>query len=159
MSFSQDPNEVIPQTIAGVESVLHSAVKEPSIKSFVYTSSSMAAAGGVPGPNNTFQIDSSTWNDSQIAEAWSVTSAPFPATHASVVYGASKAEAEKAFWKFVKEEKPNFRVNSILPDANLGSILSEEGSKSTGAFVNMVLEMGVEWTKGLPRRMYLLLHA
>jgi len=153
VTFSPDPNAVIPPTIAGVTSLLNSASKESSIKSFVYTSSSMACAGGVPGHNDSFSIGESTWNESQIKEAWSITSAPFPPTHAAVVYGASKAEAEKALWKYVKDNKPHFRVNAILPDANLGEVLSLRGSLSTGAWIRMVYETGVDFAKGLPPRM------
>ncbi|RDL36186.1 Uncharacterized protein BP5553_06798 [Venustampulla echinocandica] len=154
MTFSPDPNEVIPESIAGATGILRSAAKESSVKSFVLTSSSMAAAGGVPGPNKHFSIDASTWNDGQIKEAWSVTSAPFPPTHSSVVYGASKAEAEKAFWKFVEEEKPSFKVNTILPDANMGGILSLQGSLSTGNWIRMFYNGAVDFVKGLPLQWY-----
>jgi hypothetical protein len=120
----------------------------------VYTSSSLACAGGLPGPNEHFSIDESTWNESQIKEAWSVTSAPFPATHATIVYGASKAEAEKAVWKFVEEEKPHFQINTILPDANLGEVLSLQGSLSTGAWVRKLYESGLGFLKDLPLRKF-----
>lgn len=94
VSFSPDPNLVIPQTISGVTSLLDSAAKELSVKSFVYTSSSVAAIGG--GPNENLSLDESSWNNAQIKEAWSVIAEPFPATHPFAVYGASKAEAELA---------------------------------------------------------------
>lgn len=152
VTFKPDPNEVIPESIAGVTSILRSAAKESSVKSFVFTSSSMAAAGGVPGPNKHLSISASTWNDEQITEAWSVTSAPFPPTHNAVVYGASKAEAEKAVWKFVKEEKPPFKVNTILPDANMGRILSSQGSPSTSSWMGMFYNGAVDFVKGLPLR-------
>lgn len=143
---------MIPPTIAGVITLLRSASREPTIDSFVYTSSSTACAA--PGPNEHFSIDASTWNDVQIKEAWSVTSAPFPSTNGPVVYGASKAEAEKALWKYVKDEKPHFRVNAVLPDLNLGEILSLEGSLSTGNWVRMVFETGTDFVKFLPPRKF-----
>lgn len=114
----------------------------------------MAAAGGIPGPNKHFSIDASTWNDEQIKEAWSVTTEPRPPTHSSVVYGASKAEAEKAFWKFVEEKKPSFKVNTILPDANFGELLSVQGSLSTGNWVRMFYNGAVDFVKGLPLRKF-----
>lgn len=137
---------VIPPTVAGVTTLLQSAAKEPSVKSFVYTSSSVAASGA----NMPLVLDTETWNDAQIKEAWSVTSAPFPPVHSHAVYGASKAEAEKAFWKYVKEEKPHFRANAILPDATIGEVLSSQGSLSTGAWIRMVFENGVDFVKQLP---------
>lgn len=156
VSFSADPNAVIPQTVAGVTSLLNSAYRETSVKSFVYTSSSVAAvAAGEPTKN--FCIDSSTWNRAQIKEAWSIPSAPFPQTHPFAVYGASKAEAELALWKFVTDKKPHFKVNSILPDANFGELLSSQGSLSTGGWVRIVFENGVDFVRGLPPGMFLCL--
>lgn len=146
VTFSSDPNEVIPQTVAGVRTLLDSASKEPSVKSFVYTSSSVAASGA----NKPLVLDTSSWNDVQIKEAWSVTSAPFPAMHAFAVYGASKAEAEKAFWKYVEEEKPHFRANTVLPDGTLGEVLTTQGSVSTGSWIRMVYQDGVDFVKNLP---------
>jgi hypothetical protein len=118
----------------------------------VYTSSSVACVGGVLDRNKSFSIDVSTWNDEQIKEAWSITSAPFPPTHPFAVYGASKAEAEKALWKYVEEEKPHFKVNAILPDANLGKVLDMQGSLSTGGWVRGLYESGVDSVKGIPLR-------
>ena len=85
---------MIPQTISGVTSLLDSAAKEPSLKTFVYTSSSVAVVAG--GTNEDVIVDESTWNNAQIKEAWSVVAEPFPGTHPFAVYGASKAEAELA---------------------------------------------------------------
>lgn len=150
VSYSPDPNAVIPPTIAGVTNLLYAASKEQSVKSFVYTSSSLASAGGILGPNKHVNIDTSTWNDNAINEAWKVTSPPFPPTAPAVVYAASKVEAEKALWKFVEEEKPHFQVNTVLPDANLGEVLSLQGSLSTGAWVRMIYEDGVDLVKTLP---------
>jgi nucleoside-diphosphate-sugar epimerase len=148
VNFSPDPNVVIPQTISGVTSLLASASNEPSVKSFVYTSSSVAAISA--GSNEDESIDDSTWNNAQIKESWSVTVAPFPSTHSFAVYGASKAEAELALWKYVKDEQPSFQVNSILPDANFGELLSLKGSLSTGGWVRSVFENGVDFVKTLP---------
>lgn len=38
------------------------------------------------------------------------------------VYGASKTQGEQAAWQFVKENKPSFTVNTILPNANFGAV-------------------------------------
>ncbi|SPO04382.1 related to dihydroflavonol-4-reductase [Cephalotrichum gorgonifer] len=134
VSFSPDPNAVIVPTVAGMMTLLQSASMESSIKGFVYTSSGIAAADfDLP-----LSVDTSTWNEAHIKEAWSVTSPPFPDGHGGAVYGASKTEAEKALWKYVKEENPHFRVNSILPDQTFGEVLSTGGSLSTGNWIRMV---------------------
>ncbi|KAL2068182.1 hypothetical protein VTL71DRAFT_16280 [Oculimacula yallundae] len=156
VTFSPDPNAVIPESIAGVKSILRSAAKSPSVKTFVFTSSSVSCAGGIPGPNVSFSIDETTYNESAVVEAWSVTSPPFPPTHPSNVYGASKAEAEKAFWTFVKEENPHFKVNTIIPDANFGDVLSTQGSLSTGNWMRMAVTQGKDFVlhKFLPYQWY-----
>ncbi len=43
LSFEADPNNVIPQTVKGVTSLLEAATMEPSVKEFVYTGSIIAA--------------------------------------------------------------------------------------------------------------------
>lgn len=154
LSFSSNPDEVIPPTIAGVTSLLHSAFKEASVKSFVYTSSSRAATDLHPS-NPHITIDETSWNDAAIKDAWSILSEPFPPTHGTTVYSASKAGAEKALWQFVKERKPNFQVNSVLPDTCVGEILSFDGSLSTGAWSRGLIENGVDFVKYLPASMLL----
>lgn len=52
-------------------------------------------------------------------------------------YAASKTLAEKAMFDFVKERKPHFVVNSVLPDFVAGKILKPEKqgySSSVGLF-------------------------
>jgi nucleoside-diphosphate-sugar epimerase len=150
LSFSPDPNKVIPPTIAGVTTLLYAASREPSVKSFVFTSSSVASAGGLLAPNRYFSIDASTWNDIAIKKAWSLDLLLHSPTAPAIVYAASKAEAEKALWKYVEEENPHFRVNTILPDVNLGEVLSLQGSLSTGAWIRTVYESGIDFVKTLP---------
>ena len=146
VSFSPDPNEVITPTVAGLKFLLRSAAKMSSVKSFVYTSSSVSASAA----DQPLVLDASTWNDVQIKEAWSVTSAPFPATHANAVYSASKAEGEKAFWKFIEDESPQFRANAVLPDATIGEVLNTQGTMSTGGWIRAVYENGTDFVKQLP---------
>lgn len=43
LSFKPDPNQVITPMVEGVKNILQSVTKEPSIKRFVITSSSIAA--------------------------------------------------------------------------------------------------------------------
>ncbi|QSZ35687.1 hypothetical protein DSL72_006809 [Monilinia vaccinii-corymbosi] len=131
LSFSPNPNEVIPECLAGVNGILKSAAAEPSVKRFVITSSSMAATR--PKPNKEFYIDQNTWNEEDIEAAHAPP--PYEPSRAWSVYGASKAEAEKAVWKFVKEEEPGFVANAVLPDTNMGLILDPTQGGSSGALV------------------------
>ena len=136
MSFDPDPNKVIPEVLAGINGILKSAVSEPSIKRFVYTSSSTAATS--PKPNEVFDITTDTWNEEVIKKAWA--SPPYEADRAGIVYGASKCEAEKALWKAVKEKKPHFVCNAILPNLNIGNILVKNQPASSGGFVKFLYD-------------------
>lgn len=108
MSNESDPNKVIPDVITGVTNALEAASSVPSIKSFVYTSSSSAATS--PGAGVGHDVREDSWNEEAIKKAWSAS--PDEPGHHVVVYSASKAEAEQALWKWVGEWRPNFRVNA-----------------------------------------------
>lgn len=79
----------------------------PSIKRFVFTSSSLAAT--FPKPNVDFAIDNNSYND----EALQVMRED-PARKGLFKYAAMKSETEKAMWKWVKENKPSFVLNTIV---------------------------------------------
>ncbi|KAI9687655.1 MAG: hypothetical protein M1820_010412, partial [Bogoriella megaspora] len=68
MTFSPDPHDVIPQSIAGAVNCLHSAAKESSVKRFVFTSSSMAAVW--PVPDKELVITKDTYNEDGVKQAW-----------------------------------------------------------------------------------------
>ena len=108
LTFDPDPYKVIPEVIAGIKSILTSAAATPSIKRFVYTSSSTAASS--PIPNKKFTITAKTWNQADVDKAWG----PAYKGIEWAVYGASKTEAERALWKFMEDEKPHFIANAVL---------------------------------------------
>jgi hypothetical protein len=55
-----------------------------------------------------------TWNDAAVTAAWDANTTadvkPF------VVYAASKTEGERAAWRYMKDNKPDFTFNSVLPN-------------------------------------------
>lgn len=128
LSFEPDPNKVIPAVVDGAVNAATSAAKQTSVKRFVFTSSSTAIAA--PKPNVEFTISTANWNDEQVEAAWKPP--PYEAERAWATYGASKTQAEQAMWKFVKEHKPGFVLNTVLPNANMGQILSDQQPASTG---------------------------
>ncbi|KAE8447770.1 hypothetical protein EG329_010164 [Mollisiaceae sp. DMI_Dod_QoI] len=130
-AFDDAASQVITPTLRGINNILKAAAKEPSVKRFVYTSSSTAATA--PKPNKVFTIDTNTWNEEQIKEAWAPP--PYEPERAWAVYGSSKAEGEKAVWRFVEEQKPGFVANAILPNLNIGKILVKGQPASTGGWV------------------------
>ncbi len=122
LSFGPDPNIVVKNAIAFTMGALHSAVKEPSVKRFVLTSSSSAAA-----PlkfNEPYDLTPESWATASIEAAWAPP--PYEQDRMLSVYAASKAQAEQAMWQFVKDHKPSFVANSVLPDFICGLPVSLE---------------------------------
>jgi len=146
LTFSADPNAVIPEVVDGIKSILHSAKKESSVKRFVYTSSSTAATA--PKPNKKFIVDVDTWNDEDVTAAWAPP--PYNEDRKWAVYGASKTLAEKELWKFVKEEKPAFIANAVLPNANFGPLLEKSQPGSTNGWPKAIFAGRMEEVKGVP---------
>lgn len=138
VSFGPDPNVVIPVALALTTAALEAAEAEPSVKRFVQTSSSSAAAMG--RANEKFDLTAETWNDKAVEEAWKPP--PYAPDRAIWTYSASKTQQEQEIWKFVKEKKPHFVVNSVLPDYNVGKILNVEkqGYPSSVSLLKMVFE-------------------
>lgn len=142
-SLSPDPNAVIPKTVAIATLLLKAAKRSSACQRFVFTSSASAAA--IPTPDTPCKIDKTSWNDESIETAWA-SKAPYKPDGFYHVYAASKAEAEKAVWKFVEEEKPNFVVNTIVPNTNIGRVLFKPPTSSasfTIACLNGKLNFGV----------------
>ncbi|KAE8136478.1 hypothetical protein BDV38DRAFT_249596 [Aspergillus pseudotamarii] len=116
-----DPNIAAPMVVNGTVNVLASAAAEPSVRRAVNTSSSAAAAS--PQPNKVFTMDEETWNEAAVKAAWAPP--PYEGSQRCLdIYSASKTQAEQAAWKFMEEKKPHFVLNTVLPNANMGTILS-----------------------------------
>jgi len=150
-SFSDDAESVINGVVHGTEAFLKAAAKQESVKRFVLTSSSTAAL--VPQPNKEFSVSVDTWDDEAVDAAWnrkgqSLGVNPYP----FVVYSASKTEGERALWRFVKEEKPGFVVNSVLPNFNSGRTLKGGSAGATGGMLIELFRSGK--TPEFPPREY-----
>lgn len=116
----EDPNVVIPIAVNSALNALKAARKTPSVKRFVYTSSSMAAT--IPKPNVEFDITDQSWNEESIERGWKISEEKTEHSKWLHIYGALKTEAEKACWRWIKENKPDFVFNSIVSRNNfLGS--------------------------------------
>ncbi|KAI9780429.1 MAG: hypothetical protein M1839_006703 [Geoglossum umbratile] len=137
VTLSPDPNDVIPQSIAGTLNILASATNEPCVKSVVLTSSSTAMT--MPKPNVELTIDENSWNDEVVPIA--LAPPPYDTSRAHAVYAASKMLSEREAWKFVRENNPGFVFNSIVASRNFGEILDPVNQlRSTGAFCQMLLQ-------------------
>jgi len=104
-----------------------SASKESSVRRFVYTSSSTAITA--PKPNVEFIVSIDNSNNDNIEAAWKPP--PYEPERACAVYCASKTQAEQDMWKFVKEKKPGFVLNTVLLYGKMGEILHKDQPAST----------------------------
>ncbi|KAK3170289.1 hypothetical protein OEA41_009676 [Lepraria neglecta] len=105
LTFDTDPNKVISDVVSGARQK----------------------------PNVEFTISTKNWNNEDIEAAWKP--APYEPERAWSVYGASKTQAEQKMWDFVKEKKPSFVLNAVLPNSNMGEIISDKQPASTGGWV------------------------
>ncbi|KAH0423424.1 aldehyde reductase [Colletotrichum camelliae] len=120
MTLDPNPNNVIPGAIKGALSALKSAYAEPSVKRFVFTSSSAAAGPKDDSPDSV--IAEYNWNEKAVNIAWA--DPPYGLERAGAVYAASKTQAEQEVWKYHKEhrsERPDLVVNTVLPNFNFGA--------------------------------------
>ena len=102
----------------------------------------------MPKPGVEFSIDETTWNDEVVAAAWRE---PYDdARHEWLTYGASKTEAEREAWKFVKEQRPDFVLNTVLPDMVFGPLLWKDQSASTGEFPQQAFKGDLSTLTSLP---------
>ncbi|EAS28164.2 uncharacterized protein CIMG_09368 [Coccidioides immitis RS] len=123
MTMASDPNKVIPPVVSATLNVMKAAQQAGTVKRVVLTSS-MCAVGFPKFNGEVVTFDTEKWNDEAVKAAWDENS---PAElMPMIVYGASKAEGERAAWNWVKENKPNFSFNSVLPNVNFGRILHPE---------------------------------
>jgi hypothetical protein len=81
-------------------------------------------------------MDEGTWNEAAVKAAWAPP--PYEGLQRRLdVYSASKTQGEQAAWKWMKDHNPHFVLNTILPNANIGRVLSPEhqGYPSTISWV------------------------
>jgi nucleoside-diphosphate-sugar epimerase len=145
LSFNPDPNVVITGCVNSIRAIMEEAQATPSVKRFVYTSSSNAATK--PLAEEPKHVDSTSWNDDVLSEAWAAP--PYEASRAYTVYAASKVACERAAWNFMRDEQPGFTFNTVLPNYTSGIILqplSVPGAGSTARWVRDVYEHPFEET-------------
>ncbi|KAK1673867.1 NAD dependent epimerase/dehydratase [Colletotrichum godetiae] len=137
VSFSPNPESVIPRSITVALNALRAANKATSVKRFIFTSSSVAAA--LPQPEKKgIEVTSDSWNTESVEIAWR--EAPYHPQRAWHIYAASKVEAEMAVWKFYHENirrRYDLIVSSVLPGTNFGRALdaTNQGHSSTSSFI------------------------
>jgi hypothetical protein len=61
-----------------------------------------------------------TWNDAAVEAAWDEKILADEKIY--IVYAASKTEGERQAWRWFEEKKPNFVLNTVLPNCNVSFI-------------------------------------
>ncbi|KAF4339729.1 NADPH-dependent aldehyde reductase [Fusarium beomiforme] len=117
--YTPDPNVGFASALEAALTVCRSAAKEPSIKRFVLAAGLWTIVW--PKPGETKSITQDTWNDDLVKAAQAPP--PYELSRILPVYLGARVEAEKAVWKFVKDEKLPWELNSVSPCWLLGDPL------------------------------------
>ncbi|EWY85766.1 hypothetical protein FOYG_12874 [Fusarium oxysporum NRRL 32931] len=135
MNMEMNPQNqgVIDDTINSNLYLLEAAAKVPSVKSVVTTSSLAACA--LPTTGEPYKIDSTTWNTDAIEKI---------------------AEPEQAAFAWVREHKPSFSFNTVVPNVNFGIAVSPENMsyRSSAAVIDAVMKGYVDAPSILPSQWY-----
>lgn len=152
-TMDPDPNAVIPGSIKGTVNFLEAAAQEQSVRRLVLTSSSASAL--IPKPNNSVAVTTETWNDETVTYA--TRRPPYERERAYAVYAAAKTLAEREAWKFVREKKPAFTANAVLPNIDFGASLdyANQGHPSTSALMGELFKRNWQPLTGLPAHMFI----
>ncbi|EXK35932.1 hypothetical protein FOMG_09126 [Fusarium oxysporum f. sp. melonis 26406] len=117
--YTPDPNAGFASAIEASLTVCRSAAKEASVKRFVVAAGLWSAVW--PKPGETKSIGKDTWNEDLVKVAQAPP--PYELSRILPVYLAARVDAEKAVWKFAKDEKVPWEVNSVSPCWTLGDPL------------------------------------
>ncbi|KAJ2983112.1 hypothetical protein NQ176_g930 [Zarea fungicola] len=149
LNFDMNDAALADKTVKSHLQLLESAAKEPSVKSVVVTSSQAACI--LPTTGTPYEINSDTYNTTSIdlaAKPWNGEGDPF--ARRLHVYGAAKARGEQACFEWVREHKPAFDFNTVLPDVIFGAPVSPEklGFRSSAAIFQ-------SFVKGQPHALFI----
>lgn len=136
LTFSPDPNAVIPGAIELALVVLRAAVRSSSCTRFVLCSSSIAVF--YPKANTPRTVTRDMFDTEAVERAWAPP--PYHISRALIVYAASKTQVEQAVWEYVAEhpdETGDMVCNAVLPDINIGAPFSPEnqGLPATSGYI------------------------
>ncbi|KAI0023480.1 aldehyde reductase [Xylariomycetidae sp. FL0641] len=151
-TMNPNPHEVVPGSIQGTLEILRAAAASPSVARFVLTSSSASAL--IPKPDDPVTVTAETWNHAIVDFAYR--DPPYEPARAYPVYAASKTLAEQEAWRFVRERKPAFVLNAVLPNINFGASLDpvHQGHPSTSGMLAELFRGNIEPLAGLPAQYF-----
>ncbi|WVQ81865.1 hypothetical protein IAT38_003992 [Cryptococcus sp. DSM 104549] len=137
----KDPQELIGPAVKGTTGVLKSIQKNnPNVKRVVITSSVAAIMNTNSRPAPVVYTE----------EDWNTESVPHVEkngvnSNGNEAYKASKTLAEKAFWKFIEDEKPSWEGVTINPPLVLGEVIHQVEDPSK---LNTSVALFWEWATG-----------
>ncbi|KNG51234.1 aldehyde reductase II [Stemphylium lycopersici] len=143
---STEADPYVPNMVSETVEMLKAAHAEPSVRSVVFTSTSLAVAEwGAKG-----RLDKKQYNEAFIAAAWDPDFQHPSKTF--FVYAAAKAASEKAAWAFMDEAKPPFAFNVILPNCNFGPslVFEKQGWPSTAGFPKALFDGDATMIASIP---------
>ncbi|EED23494.1 cinnamoyl-CoA reductase, putative [Talaromyces stipitatus ATCC 10500] len=107
--------ELFQPAIQGTTSILKAAQEHnPDVRRVVITGSFASVLDPSKGLRPGYVYTEADWNPVTVEEA---------GTNGSIAYLASKTFAEQAAWKYVKDNKPNFSVTTLLPPMVFGPVV------------------------------------
>ncbi|CAH6721569.1 putative NADPH-dependent methylglyoxal reductase Grp2p [[Candida] jaroonii] len=129
--------DLLKPAIDGTKNALSSIKKYgPQVSKVVVTTSDIAMSY-VNGDSSSPAITEDSWCDTTYEESL---------TNSFAGYRGSKTFAEKAAWEFVKQENPNFTLNTVAPTLVLGPQAFASGIRGTlntsSEIINAVLKNG-----------------
>ncbi|WRT68379.1 uncharacterized protein IL334_005355 [Kwoniella shivajii] len=137
---AEDPEELFKPAIKGTVGVLESLKKNnPDVQRVVVTSSVASVMNSNIKPPHTFT--EKDWNDVSPKEC----EEQGKNASGQAKYRASKALAERAFWKFFDDNKPSFDGVAINPPLVLGPIIHQCDSPDS---LNTSVAVYYSWLKG-----------
>ncbi|KAI1493638.1 hypothetical protein F5X96DRAFT_151925 [Biscogniauxia mediterranea] len=129
---AQDVDKSVEDAFSSIASLLEAAKAEPTVKSFVYTSSAWSA--WMPDASKKVKLTEWSWNEDAVRIARSDVS---PQEKGITPFMAIRTLLEQRIWDWIKREKPSYTFNAILPDTVIGEVLNpqEQGFPSTCGMV------------------------
>ncbi|VUC24634.1 unnamed protein product [Clonostachys rosea] len=117
LDMSTDPT-IVDRTIKSTISLLEVASKESTVKRVVLTSSANACLDQIPGTS--YKMTADRYNVGAIEQSKQAWNGEDPMRRGKVIYAASKALSEMKAFEWVRENKPSFVFNSVVPNFNMG---------------------------------------
>ncbi|KAH8157594.1 hypothetical protein CIB48_g10646 [Xylaria polymorpha] len=139
--FNPDRAKVLEPNVNGTINILKAAART-KVQRFVLNSSSKSVEKTVY--NQPHELTTETFNYEALQKArYEPASPTFERT--LDVYSAGRTAAELAFWSWIKDKKPPFVANCVVPDGNFGRVLGHEHIGQTSSFGMLKGALAGQW--------------